>query len=343
MWNVYLPLLGYRHVSGPAGAKLVPYLATSLPRISRDRRTYRLTLRDGLRYSDGDAGQGERLQGDDRAGLQARLRRRRLLPEHRRRGGLREAAAPKGGIRGIDVDNATGSIVIHLKEPQADFSNVLASEFAAPVPADSPATDTSLHPLPATGPYEIKSYQPKVADRRGAQPELPGLALPRRRAGRQSRPRHLGHRPERFGRAPPRTDRQGRLDELLPGARQAAAGDRAEAREPPALLHAAEPHVLLHEHAGAAVHEPQGAAGRELRDLAALAEATSPAVSPTRRENILPPGYPSFQAHSLYRHDLRKAIRLVRESGYWHWEAGHRLEPRRRRRPAVHASTSSRC
>ena len=53
MWNVYLPLLGYRHVNGKAGAKLVPYLATSLPRISRDRRTYRLTLRDGLSYSDG--------------------------------------------------------------------------------------------------------------------------------------------------------------------------------------------------------------------------------------------------------------------------------------------------
>ena len=54
MWNVYLPLLGYRHVSGPAGAQLVPYLATTLPRISRDRMTYRLTLRDGLKYSNGD-------------------------------------------------------------------------------------------------------------------------------------------------------------------------------------------------------------------------------------------------------------------------------------------------
>ena len=33
-------------------------------------------------------------------------------------------------------------------------------------------------------------------------------------------------------------------------------------------------------------------------------------------ENILPPTYPSFRAHGIYRHDLRKAIRLVRESGY---------------------------
>jgi peptide/nickel transport system substrate-binding protein len=33
-------------------------------------------------------------------------------------------------------------------------------------------------------------------------------------------------------------------------------------------------------------------------------------------ENILPPPYASFRPHSLYRHNLRKAIRLVRESGY---------------------------
>src|SRR5262249_61383149 len=51
MWNVYLPLLGYRHVSGPAGAQLVPYLASTLPRISRDGLTYRLTLRPELFYS----------------------------------------------------------------------------------------------------------------------------------------------------------------------------------------------------------------------------------------------------------------------------------------------------
>jgi peptide/nickel transport system substrate-binding protein len=34
-------------------------------------------------------------------------------------------------------------------------------------------------------------------------------------------------------------------------------------------------------------------------------------------ENILPPGYLSFRRHHLYRHDLRRARRLVRESGEW--------------------------
>jgi len=53
LWNVYLSLLGYKHVNGPGGATLVPALATALPRVSADGLTYTLTLRPGLEYSDG--------------------------------------------------------------------------------------------------------------------------------------------------------------------------------------------------------------------------------------------------------------------------------------------------
>ena len=53
LWNVYLPLLSYKHVSGPGGGTLVPALATALPQVSSDGLTYKLTLRKGLKYSDG--------------------------------------------------------------------------------------------------------------------------------------------------------------------------------------------------------------------------------------------------------------------------------------------------
>ena len=53
MWNVYETLITYRHVDGAGGYKLVPGLAQSMPTVSRNGRTYKFTLRKGLRYSDG--------------------------------------------------------------------------------------------------------------------------------------------------------------------------------------------------------------------------------------------------------------------------------------------------
>src|ERR671912_30681 len=54
-WLVYTPLLTYARVEGPEGSKLIPGLAEELPDISQDGLTYKLKLRDGLKYSDGKA------------------------------------------------------------------------------------------------------------------------------------------------------------------------------------------------------------------------------------------------------------------------------------------------
>jgi peptide/nickel transport system substrate-binding protein len=313
MWNVYLPLLGYRHKSGPAGAKLVPYLATTLPRISKDRRTYRLTLRSGLKYSNGVQVKAS----DFRKAVERDFKLDSAGAAFFRniRGADAYAKNPKGQISGIDIDNATGSIVIHLKEPQADFSNVLASEFAAPVPADAPAADTSLHPLPATGPYMIKSYQPKSGIVEERNPNFQAW---------------------RFHRAVPagNADRvtwdivptasvalhkvlTGKDDWMsyyqIPSKRLSAIESKHKWRlkffTPPNLMYffmntQVPPFTSLK--VRRAVN--YAISRRWLKRLAGgLAHTT---------ENILPPAYPSFRAHDLYRHDLRKAIRLVRESGY---------------------------
>src|SRR5918999_4511679 len=45
LWLVYTPLITYKRVDGPEGAELIPGLAESLPKISEDGLTYRLTLR----------------------------------------------------------------------------------------------------------------------------------------------------------------------------------------------------------------------------------------------------------------------------------------------------------
>jgi hypothetical protein len=89
---VYLSLLGYRQVRGPGGATVVPVLAENLPRVSRDRRTYTLTLRRGLTYSNGRTVEGERLQVRDREAVPGRLAGSGLLLEHRRRHAFRKDA-----------------------------------------------------------------------------------------------------------------------------------------------------------------------------------------------------------------------------------------------------------
>ena len=162
MWNVYLPLLGYKHVNGPDGATIVPYLADSLPTVSSDGKTYTLTLRKGIKYSNGATVKAS----DFRATIE-----RDFKVDSPGVGffgnivGADQFSKTKTGhISGIVVDDSTGQITIHLNAPQGDFMNILATTFAAPVPAGTPAKDQSTTPAPSTGPYMIQSYQPnKIA------------------------------------------------------------------------------------------------------------------------------------------------------------------------------------
>jgi peptide/nickel transport system substrate-binding protein len=313
MWNVYLPLLGYRHANGPAGATLVPYLARSLPRISPDGRTYTLTLRKGLRYSDGTpvkASDFKKTVERDFVLYSAGAGFFRNIV-----GAPHFAKRQKGGIRGIAVDDATRTIVIHLLAPQGDFENVLASEFAAPVPASSPSSDASLHPLPATGPYEITSYKPKtrIVEVRNpyfqawrfdgnvpaGNPDrvtwdiVPSAAVALRRV-MSGQDDWMSYYPIPSGRLPA-------IEQKLK--------QRLQIFTPPNLMYffmntrvAPFNSLQVRRAVNYAISR------RWLKRLAGgLAQTT---------ENILPRGYPSFHAHRLYRHDLRKAIRLVRDSGY---------------------------
>ncbi len=50
---VYTGLLTYHRANGVAGTKLMPGLATALPKITDGGRTYTMTLRKGLKFSNG--------------------------------------------------------------------------------------------------------------------------------------------------------------------------------------------------------------------------------------------------------------------------------------------------
>jgi len=158
MWNVYLPLLGYKHANGPDGATLVPYLAQDMPTVTNGGKTYEFTLRKGIKYSDGT----EVKASDFKSTIERDFKVD--SPGVGFFGNIVGAdqfgKTKKGGISGITADDATGKITINLNQPQGDFEYILATTFAAPVPPNTPAKDQSSTPAPSTGPYMIKSYKP---------------------------------------------------------------------------------------------------------------------------------------------------------------------------------------
>ncbi|MBS1862007.1 MAG: ABC transporter substrate-binding protein [Actinobacteria bacterium] len=158
MWETYVPLLTYAHADGAAGAKVIPGLARALPQITDGGRTYTLFLRRGLRYSDGTP-----VRASDFGATIERViaMNSPATPFYTDIvGAERFSKTKKGGIPGIEADDKTGRIVIHLVKPRSTFTNELAMLFAAPLPADTKHEDLSADPPPGTGPYEIVAAKP---------------------------------------------------------------------------------------------------------------------------------------------------------------------------------------
>jgi peptide/nickel transport system substrate-binding protein len=158
VYDVYVPLLTYAHASGSAGSKVIPGLAAAMPKIGDGGRTYTLTLRKGLRYSN-----GKPVKASDFTYAIERLFKLNSpgSPFYTDIVGAEAFSKTKhGGIPGIATNDKSGRIVIHLVKPRGTFANELALPFAAPVPAGTPAEDLTAHPPPATGPYVIAAAQP---------------------------------------------------------------------------------------------------------------------------------------------------------------------------------------
>jgi peptide/nickel transport system substrate-binding protein len=156
--NVYIPLLTYAHANCAAGTKLIPGLAEGLPQIDQGGKRYTLFLRRGLQYSDGTP-----VEASDFRFVVERLFRINSAGSTFFTGivGAEQfAKTKKGGIAGIETDDRSGKIVIHLTQPSGTFSYVLGLTYAALLPADTPSEDQTAHPPPATGPYVITDVRP---------------------------------------------------------------------------------------------------------------------------------------------------------------------------------------
>ncbi|AQT78375.1 ABC transporter substrate-binding protein [Mycolicibacterium litorale] len=154
LWNVYTPLLTYKHQKGDPGTEIVAGLAKDMPQISPDGKTYKLTLRPNMKYSDGTP-----IKASDFTYAIKRLFKANSGGSVFYEGivGAKDFADGKADtISGIVTDDNTGDITIQLEKPNGTFNNVLGLMFAAPVPPTTTLdNDVTNNPPPSSGPFVI--------------------------------------------------------------------------------------------------------------------------------------------------------------------------------------------
>ena len=150
-----------------AGAELIPGLASDLPEISADGRTYELELRKDLTYSD----------GTDGARLGLRARRSSACASSRSPG---RPLLPRGSPA-IDADDESGQITIELTAPDRELADALALPYAAPVPASDPGSRPERRARrPASAPTRSPRSSPTAGSCSSATATLRGPRHPRR-------------------------------------------------------------------------------------------------------------------------------------------------------------------
>lgn len=176
-WISYTPLVTYRHENSPGGNEVIPGLATALPQISSDQKTYTLTLRKGLVFSNGQPVKASDFKCTVERMIKVNWGGKSFVTDN-----VAGADAFDKGqandITGITTDDATGKITIQLDKPYGAFTNVLAFPDLGLVPCGSPDTTQTTNLPPGVGPYMITDIVPNKSFSLVKNPKFAALNIP---------------------------------------------------------------------------------------------------------------------------------------------------------------------
>lgn len=150
-------LVQFQRVGGIAGTKLVPDLATSIPKPSDGGKTYVFRIRRGIKFSN-----GQTLKPSD---FVRTFERQFTVPGptsfYAGIVGAKQCSPKSCDLtRGVVADDSNYTLTIHLTAPDPEFLDKLALPFAYAVPANTPFKLTGNNVPPGTGPYKWQSYEP---------------------------------------------------------------------------------------------------------------------------------------------------------------------------------------
>jgi peptide/nickel transport system substrate-binding protein len=158
-------LVGYDHIAGPAGNKLVPDLATTVPSPTDGGLTYTFHIRSGVRF--GPPVNRQVTAADVRFAME-RLASPKDGGQYAFyytviRGWNAYAAGAAKAISGIDTPNAS-TIVFHLTQPTGDFLFRMGMPATAPEPHEVAGCFSGANAnrygrdVVSTGPYMIAAW-----------------------------------------------------------------------------------------------------------------------------------------------------------------------------------------
>jgi peptide/nickel transport system substrate-binding protein len=313
MWNTYIPLLTYAHASGKAGSEVIPGLATGMPKISKDGKTYTLFLTKGLKYSDGTP-----IKASDFTYAVERAFKINSpgSPFYSEIVGAGKFAETKtGGIPGIKTDDKTGKIEIELENPRGTFTNELGLLFVALVPPGTPAKNLTSDPPPASGPYEITNSEPGrgwtyarnpqwVKNNSKLLPDLPSghfdhidITVVRNDSTMVN---DVIQGKTMWMESPPPADRYAEIKSKYEG---------TQFRVEPTI---STYYFWMNENSPSFKDPRVRQAVNYAVDTAALERIYAGQLSPTHQ--ILPPGMPGYEKYELYPHNMAKAEQLMKEA-----------------------------
>jgi len=154
-------LVAFKRVGGTEGTKLVPDLATSIPKPTDGGKTYTFTIRKGIKFSN-----GKELKPSDVKYTFERLFKIGQSPNAGSWynvivGGDACVKTPAtcNLDKGIVVDDANNTVTFHLTRGDPEFLDKIAVPFAFILPTGTPNKEVQIPP-PGTGPYKWVEYNP---------------------------------------------------------------------------------------------------------------------------------------------------------------------------------------
>lgn len=140
-------LVNHPDRGGPAGAQLQPEIASSMPTVSPDGRTYTFRISSGFRFSNGAPVRAQDVAYTIRRDLDPRMHSSATL-----------------FLRDLVGYSASGdTLTLKLRAPAPDLPSRLAMPFFCVVPAGTPIVRSGIDTIPSAGPYYVAARQRGVS------------------------------------------------------------------------------------------------------------------------------------------------------------------------------------